>query len=113
MEEEKGSGFLVGLLVGTVVGAAIAVLMTPATGEDARKFLREKAVEPAKSKLAELAGEVRVKAVDIAENVKEKATDMAQDLKDRAEEIWSKNRSSSGEEKVSSYSKSSKKTYLT
>lgn len=99
MEKEKGSGFLLGLLIGSMVGAAIALLMTPATGEETRKFLKEKAVDPAKSKVIDLAEEVRAKAEDLAEDLKLKANDIAQDLKERAGEIWERSKKVVSEKK--------------
>ncbi len=99
MEKDKGSGFLLGLLVGSIVGGAIAVLMTPTTGEEARQFLKEKAYDPAKSKVVDLAGEVRTKAEDLAVDIKAKATDIASNLKDRAEEIWEKSKQAVSEKK--------------
>jgi gas vesicle protein len=40
--DKKNGGFLDVLLLGGIVGAAIAVLFTPFSGEDARKKLKEK-----------------------------------------------------------------------
>lgn len=92
MDENKGTSFLVGLLVGSVIGAAIAVLLAPTSGEETRKIIREKAYEPTKSKVVDLVGDARVKANELAEEVKSKAGDVAKDLKDRAGDIWEKGR---------------------
>lgn len=99
MDENKGSGFLLGLLIGSLVGAAVAVLMTPATGEEARKFLKDKAFDPAKAKVVDLSGEVRARAGEIAEEVKSKASDLAKDIKGKAEEIWDKGKKTVAEKK--------------
>lgn len=98
MEKEKGSGFVLGLVIGSMVGAAIAVLMTPATGEEARKLLKEKALEPAKSRVIDLADDVRAKAEDLAGDLRIKANDIARDLKERANEIWEQSKKVVSEE---------------
>src|SRR5437016_11037434 len=103
MEKEKGAGFILGLLMGSLVGAAIAVLMTPTTGEEARKFIKEKAYDPAKSKVVDLAGEVKTKAEDLAEDLKVKAGDIAKDIKERAGEIWEKGKKAVTEKKDDLY----------
>lgn len=99
MEDNRGTGFLLGLLIGSLVGAAITVLMTPTTGEEARKFIKEKAIEPAKSKVVDLAGEMRTKAGDLADDVKTKAVDIAKDLKEKAGEIWDKSKKAVADKK--------------
>ena len=38
-------GFLVGLLIGCLAGAAAMLLLTPQTGEDTRKQIQEKGIE--------------------------------------------------------------------
>lgn len=88
MDEGK-SGFLLGLLVGGLMGAAIAILMTPQSGEETRKLLREKA-EQAGTKAKDLACDVKAKATELAEEVKGKAGELAKDFKDRASELLEK-----------------------
>jgi len=43
--EEKGSGFIAGFLLGGLVGAAAALLLTPKSGEETRFTLRETGIE--------------------------------------------------------------------
>lgn len=90
MEKEKNSGFLLGLLVGSMVGAAIAILMAPSSGEETRKFLKENAVDPAKSKVMDLADDFRAKAETVAK-----------DLKERAGDLWEKSKKTVSEKKDS------------
>lgn len=99
MEKDKGSGFVLGLLIGSMVGAAIAVLMTPATGEETRRLLKERAYEPARAKVIDLAEDMRTKAEDLAADLKIKANDIATDLKSRANEIWEKSKKTVSEKK--------------
>lgn len=90
MNEERGSGFLLGMLAGTILGAAVAVLLTPTTGEEARGFIREKVYEPTKDKLMGVAEDIRVKAVDLAEDAKRQASGLARQFKERTVETWEK-----------------------
>ena len=46
MSNDSGAGdFLAGFFVGTLVGAAFALLLAPASGEDVREQIKEKGVE--------------------------------------------------------------------
>jgi len=55
-------------------------------------LFKEKAYDPARSKVADLAEDVREKAENIAEDLRLKANDVARDLKERANEIWEKSK---------------------
>ncbi|HNV04072.1 MAG TPA: YtxH domain-containing protein [Vicinamibacterales bacterium] len=46
-DERGGGGFVVAFTLGALVGAVIALLFAPATGEEAREALGEKAKEGA------------------------------------------------------------------
>jgi gas vesicle protein len=43
----KGGGFVAGLLTGALVGASLAMVLVPASGEDMRDRLRAKSREAA------------------------------------------------------------------
>lgn len=60
-ESESPGGFVTGLLLGTLGGAALAMLVTPQSGEDTRDLLLAKA--------REAADRVRDAASDIGEKV--------------------------------------------
>lgn len=63
------SSFLTGLLVGAVVGGAVALLYSPKSGRENRAYLRKKAIQ------------AKDLAVDKFEDVKEEALE----LKEKAE----------------------------
>jgi gas vesicle protein len=90
MDDNKGMSFLVGFLAGAIVGAAIAVLLTPTTGEENRRIIKEKAYEPAKAKIADFTSSAKTKAQDLADGIKDKAYEVAKDLKDRAGDLSDK-----------------------
>ncbi len=70
MSDNCNSGsFATGLLIGAVVGGALALLYAPQSGKETRKYVSKKALE------------VKDKAIDFAEDAK----DQAVELKGRAE----------------------------
>lgn len=54
-------GFLTGLLLGGLIGAAVAMILAPQAGEDTRDLLRSKA--------REASGRIRDVAEDVSDNV--------------------------------------------
>ncbi|MBI4561532.1 MAG: YtxH domain-containing protein [Candidatus Rokubacteria bacterium] len=66
MAEERGdaAGYLGWFFLGTLVGAGMALLLTPRTGREARDLLREKSEEFAR-RAGEFASEAQVKAGDL------------------------------------------------
>lgn len=64
-------GFLAGLLIGALAGAAVMLLMAPQSGEEARLRLREK-------------------ADTTLEGVREKARDLGSEVKDKLNEAQTK-----------------------
>ncbi|MBI3923994.1 MAG: YtxH domain-containing protein [Armatimonadetes bacterium] len=70
MEHRKeGLGFLFGLLVGSLVGASIAIIVAPQSGEKTRELLKDRALD-----------------------YKERATDFANDLKEDYEDLVTRGR---------------------
>lgn len=67
---KEGLGFVFGLLVGTLVGASLAVIFAPQSGERTREVL-----------------------IDRAREAKERATDFATDLREDAEELLERGKS--------------------
>jgi len=74
--------FLLGMLMGSAIGAAVALLYAPQAGDDTRDLLRQKAGE-AKEKAADLAGGVKTTVVESAEAAKARVADVADTVKTR------------------------------
>lgn len=68
--------FVVGMLVGSAIGAAVALLYAPQAGDATRDLISQKAGE-AKDKAGEIAGTAKDKAVEIASTAREKASGVA------------------------------------
>ncbi|HPZ08890.1 MAG TPA: YtxH domain-containing protein [Candidatus Eremiobacteraeota bacterium] len=75
MEKGKGLDFFLGFLTGTLVGAAIAIILAPQSGEETREYLKDQAIL-IKDKASEVASDMRDKATEIAGEVKDKADKM-------------------------------------
>ena len=75
LEKGKGLDFFLGFLTGTLVGAAIAIILAPQSGEETREYLKDQAIL-IKDKASEVASEMRDKATEIAGEVKDKADKM-------------------------------------
>jgi gas vesicle protein len=58
MNRESTSGFFAGLMMGAVVGAAIALLYAPQPGTETRRMVKEKALE-VKEKAAKAASKIK------------------------------------------------------
>ncbi len=81
--------FLVGFVIGGLTGAAVALLLTPQSGEETRTMIREKAIE-LKDKAVDTYEDVSDKAEAIAADAKVKATDLSREAKAKADELTSK-----------------------
>lgn len=81
--------FMVGFLVGGIAGAAVALLLTPQSGEETRTVIKEKAIE-LKEKAVDSYDEVAEKASTVAADYKVKATDLMKDAKVKAEDLSGK-----------------------
>jgi gas vesicle protein len=96
MAERDGSdfgAFFAGLMIGGVVGAAVALLLAPQSGEETRTMIRDKGIE-LKEQVEKTAADARVRAEQLAQEAKLKAEEarlraeqLAQEAKARAEEV--------------------------
>ena len=78
--------FLSGFVLGGLVGAAVALLLAPQTGEQTRAVIREKSIElrdtaydqadVVKTKAGEVAAQAKTKAGEVVDTAKVKATDI-------------------------------------
>lgn len=67
MENRKeGLSFVFGLMVGTLVGASVAIILAPQSGERTREVLRDRALEY-KERAADFASELREDAHELLE----------------------------------------------
>lgn len=81
----KTADFLVGVVVGSAIGAACALMYAPMSGVETRETLKVKAGE-ARDKATELAGTVRTRSTEMMEQAKAKADEVtrnAQQIVDR------------------------------
>jgi gas vesicle protein len=77
--------FLLGMLVGATVGAALAILYAPATGSETREYVLN-AADDARHKASDLAAST----VDRAQGIAGKAQDLASSVKDTAGSVADK-----------------------
>ena len=81
--------FLLGMLVGASVGAAIALLYAPAPGTDTREQVKSVAGD-AVGRANEVASTVKDRATDLTGTVKDRAAGVASAVKDRATDVAAK-----------------------
>lgn len=78
--------FLIGVFVGSLVGAAAALLYAPYSGADTRRILKEKSDE-ARDQAGHLVGEVREKSGRAVHRAHEGLEHLRDEAKSRAEEL--------------------------
>jgi gas vesicle protein len=75
----KFGSFLISLTIGSLVGAGVALLMAPQSGEKTRAVIRDKSIE------------LKDKALETAENTRERAgkrlDEISQSTRERANEL--------------------------
>ncbi len=67
--------FLAGFVIGGLIGAGVALLLAPQSGEETRDFIKDKSIE------------LRDRAYETADEARVKAEQLAQQARDRAAEI--------------------------
>lgn len=80
--------FLSGFIIGGLIGAVVALLFAPQSGEETRTMIKEKSIE-LKDKAVEAGQEARAKAEQALEEARLKAQEALEDLRTRADELTS------------------------
>lgn len=83
--DDLGS-FLSGMVIGGLIGAAVALLLAPQSGEETRTIIREKSIE-LKDKAAETAEEARHRAEELSAEARHRAEELATEARHRADDL--------------------------
>jgi gas vesicle protein len=79
INNKKTWSFLISLMVGSLIGAGVALLMAPQSGDKTRALIRDKSIE------------LKDKALETAESTRDRAEktlgDVSQNTRDRANEL--------------------------
>lgn len=78
--------FFAGLIVGGLVGAAVALLMAPQSGEETRTYIRDKSIE-LKDRAVESATEARLRTQQAYEDARARAESAIEDMRMRADDM--------------------------
>jgi gas vesicle protein len=84
-DQSDFGAFIAGFVLGGLVGASVALLMAPQSGEETRTVIRDKSIE------------LKDKAVVTAEEARVRAEKAAADARARAEELAEQTKTKSGE----------------
>lgn len=84
--QDGGGEFFAGLIVGGLIGAALALLMAPQSGEETRAQIRDVSLE-LKDRANDTIAEAREKAEAITADARRRAEEITADARKRAEEI--------------------------
>ena len=97
MADRNGGGeFFAGLVIGGLVGAAIALLMAPQSGEETRAQIRDASVE-LKDKADVTIAEARTKAEAITADARRRGEEITADARKRADKMVADARKSADE----------------
>ncbi len=91
MADQDGEfgAFFAGIVVGGLVGAAVALMLAPQSGEETRTFIHDRSIE-LKDKAIEKAEAARIKAEAAAAEARARADDLAKLTQDKAVELKKK-----------------------
>jgi gas vesicle protein len=85
-QDQSFGAFLVGFVVGGLVGAAVALLYAPQSGEETRAYIKDKSIE-LKDKAADTVDEARIRTEQALEDARVRADSALADVKSRADEL--------------------------
>jgi gas vesicle protein len=91
MANNKGD-FFVGLLIGGALGAALAILYAPQSGEETRSQLKKKSGE-LKDTATDTYGKVRERATETTDQLKARTTNLASTVREKTNAMVSSVRS--------------------
>jgi len=80
-DSDLGS-FMAGILIGGLIGAGVALLMAPQSGEETREMLRERSIE-LKSRAEQAASEFRTKAGSAIDEGRERVDEAVESARQR------------------------------
>lgn len=83
-EEVNGKDFIIGVVIGGIIGAATALLLAPKTGSELR------------GNLSTQAGQIKEKTMDLSSTAKEKTTQLSKQLQEQSEQLVEKVKSIKG-----------------
>ncbi len=92
--------FLTGFFVGGLIGAGVALVMAPQSGEETREQIRQKGIELGKQ-VSETAEEARKKAEKALEEAKAKLEEATKELEKRAKDLQEQSKELLEEKKIS------------
>ncbi len=85
-QDNEFGAFLSGFMIGGLVGAAVALLLAPQSGEETRTLIRDKSIE-IKDKAYQSAEETRARAELALEEARERAEAAVAEVRHRADEL--------------------------
>jgi len=85
-QDTSFGAFLVGFVVGGLVGAAVALLYAPQSGEETRAYIKDKSIE-LKDKAAETVEDARIRTEQALEDARVRADVALTDVKAKADEL--------------------------
>ena len=83
---DSGGDFFAGLIIGGIVGAAVALVLAPQTGAETREQLRSASIE-FKDRANEAMAEAREKAEAITADARRRAEEIMVEARAKADEI--------------------------
>jgi gas vesicle protein len=85
-ENNDFATFFAGLIVGGLVGAAVALLLAPQSGEETRAIIRDKSIE-LKDRTLEYGAEARSRAEQALEDARTRADLALEEVRSRTDEL--------------------------
>jgi len=85
-QDQSFGAFLVGFVVGGLVGAAVALLYAPQSGLETRTYIKDKSIE-LKDKASETVEEARIRTEQALDDARVRADAALTDVKSRADEL--------------------------